>query len=414
MKKIKLLIIAALLITTEVFSSGGSLYTRYGLGDIYDDYSARRFGMGGLGIAMTDKDYLNYLNPAGLTDLNLIRFETGMFYTGENMHDNSSSTYNANTFFSGFMFGIPIKHDLGITANFGVVPITNVHYAITQAGTDTNFSTHTMNYSGDGGISKIFLSTSYRLPLDISLGVSFDYYTGKIDYNSAITFESTSDFTDASYSKQYSYHGLGYTAGLISTDFAKILGIGGIKNLRFGVTYTSSVPLRCDSVISLSSSTGTTETALGSSTVNLPYKFGVGLAFLVKDRYQFTLDYLYQPFSQLTFNGVSFPYMQDYKKMSVGFEYRNPDFRVSSFWDQIMLRGGLSYEQSQYIFNGTSINQVSVYTGCSIPLGSDNALDLGFQYGRRGTTDNNLLQENIFKFAVSFSLGELWFQHGER
>jgi long-subunit fatty acid transport protein len=271
-----------------------------------------------------------------------------------------------------------------------------------------------MDYNGDGGISKIFLSTSYKLPLDFSIGASFDYYTGKIDYNSSISFASTSDFTDASFSKQYSYHGIGYTAGLISTDFAKILGIGGVKNLRFGVIYTSSVPLHCDSLINLTSSTGTTVTALGSSTVNLPYKFGVGVAFLIKDSYQFTLDYLYQPFSQLTFNGVSFPYMQDYRKMSLGLEYRNPDVRTFSFWDQLMLRGGLSYEQSQYIINGTSINQVSIYTGCSIPLGSDNSLDLGFQYGRRGTTDNNLLQENIFNFSISISLGELWFQHSER
>jgi hypothetical protein len=414
MKKIELFFIATLLITTEVFSSGGSLYTRYGLGDVYNDYSARRFGMGGLGIALTDNDYLNYLNPAGSTDLNLVRFETGMIYTGENMQDNSSSTYNANTFFSGFMFGIPIKHDLGFTINFGVVPVTNVHYAVSQAATDTISTSHTIDYSGDGGISKIFLSTSYKLPLDFSIGASFDYYTGKIDYNSAITFESTSDFTDATYDKQYSYHGIGYTIGFISTDFAKIIGIGGVKNLRLGVAYTSSVPLHCDSVINLISAAGTTEAAFGSSTVHLPYKFGVGLAFLLKDSYQFTLDYLYQPFSQLTFNGVGFPYMQDYRKMSLGLEYRNPDVRTFSFWDQLMLRGGLSYEQSQYIINGTSINQVSVYTGCSIPLGSDNSLDFGLQYGRRGTTDNNLLQENIFNFSISISLGELWFQHSER
>jgi len=414
MKKIKLLIITALLITTEVFSSGGSLYTRYGLGDLYNDYSSRRLGMGGLGIALSDKDYLNYLNPASLTDLNLVRFETGLFYIGDNMKDNSSSTFNANTFFSGFMFGIPIEHDLGITFNFGVVPVTNVHYAVSVAGTDTNFSSHSIDYSGDGGISKIFISSSYRLPLDFSLGASFDYYTGKIDYNSAITFLSATDFTNASFDKQFSYHGIGFTAGLISTDFAKILGIGGIKNLRFGMIYSSSVPLHCDSVINMTSSNGTIETAVGSSTVNLPYKIGAGAAFILMDNYQFTLDYLYQPFTQLTFNGISLPNMQNYKKMSLGFEYRNQFARLSEFWDQVMWRGGLSYEQSQYIINGTSINQVSAYAGCSIPLGFDNTLDFAFEYGKRGTTDNNLLQENIFNFSISCSLGELWFQRSER
>ena len=414
MKKIKLFIMAVLLITTEVFSSGGSLYTRLGLGDLYNDYSARRFAMGGLGIALMDKDYLNYLNPAGLTDLRLVRFETGMYYIGENMQDNSTSTYNANTFFSGFMLGIPLEHDLGITANFGVVPVTNVHYASSQQGADTNFSSHILDYNGQGGISKIFLATSYKLPMDFSLGVSYDYYVGKIDYNSAITFAAASDFRDATFSKQYSYHGMGFTAGLISGDLSKILPFGGIKDFKIGMIYSSTVPLHCDSIISLTSPTETVETALGTSNVSLPYKLGIGAAFILQDNYQFTLDYLYQPFSQMTFGGVSFPYMQDYRKMSLGFEYRNQDARATSFWDQVMLRGGLSYEKSQYIVNGTSINQISAYTGCSIPLGFDNSLDLALQFGRRGTKDNDLLQENIFNFAVSVSFGEIWFLRSER
>jgi len=414
MKKIKLIVITALLITTEIFSSGGSLYSRYGLGDIYNDYSARRFGMGGLGIALSDKDYLNYLNPASLADLQLVRFETGVIYTGENLKDNSSSTFNSNSFFSGFMIGLPIQHDLGITANFGVVPVTNVHYAVKESGTDTNFNAYSKNYSGEGGISKLFLSTSCKLPLDFSLGVSFDYYTGKIDYNSGVAFDSTLYFSDASFSKQYSYHGVGYTVGLISADISKLLGISVVKNFRLGLTYTSSVPLHCDSIVSLVGTTGTYETALGTSTVNLPYKLGAGAAFVLFNNYQFTLDYLYQPYTQLTFGGVPYPYMQDYKKMGLGFEYRNQNARMTSFWDQVMLRGGISYEQSQYIINGTSINQVSVYTGASLPIGLDNTLDLGLQYGRRGTTDNSLVQENIFNFSVSFSFGDLWFVRSER
>jgi hypothetical protein len=414
MKKIKLIVITALLFTTEIFSSGGSLYSRYGLGDIYTDYSARRFGMGGLGIALSDKDYLNYLNPAGLADLQLVRFETGVIYTGESMKDNSSSTFNSNSFFSGFMIGLPIQHDLGITADFGVVPVTNVHYSVTESGTDTNFNGYNKNYNGEGGISKLFLSTSCKLPLDFSLGISFDYYTGKIDYNSGIAFDSTINFSDASFSKQYSYHGAGYTVGLISADFAKLFGLGFVKNLRFGVTYTSSVPLHCDSIVSLVGTTGTFETALGTSTVHLPYKIGAGAAFVLFNNYQFTLDYLYQPYTQLTYGGVPYPYMQDYKKMSLGFEYRNQNARMTEFWDQVMLRCGVSNEQSQYIINGTSINQVSVYTGVSLPVGFDNTLDLGLQYGRRGTTDNGLIQENIFNFSVSFSFGDLWFIRSER
>lgn len=101
-------------------------------------------------------------------------------------------------------------------------------------------------------------------------------------------------------------------------------------------------------------------------------------------------------------------------KISFGMEYRNPDFRSQSFWEQIMLRLGLSYEQTQYEINGNGVDQYSIYTGFSVPLSFDNTLDFGFQYGKRGTTESNLIKENIFKFSVSLSVGELWFLRQDR
>jgi hypothetical protein len=34
---------------------------------------------------------------------------------------------------------------------------------------------------------------------------------------------------------------------------------------------------------------------------------------------------------------------------------------------------------------------------------------MGFEFGKRGTTDNNLIEEDYFKFRLSLSLSEKWF-----
>ena len=36
-------------------------------------------------------------------------------------------------------------------------------------------------------------------------------------------------------------------------------------------------------------------------------------------------------------------------------------------------------------------------------------LNMGFEFGKRGTIENNLVQENYFKFRLSLSLTDNWF-----
>ena len=79
-----------------------------------------------------------------------------------------------------------------------------------------------------------------------------------------------------------------------------------------------------------------------------------------------------------------------------------------------MWRAGVSYEQTQYIINGTGINQLSVFAGLTFPLGFGDSFDLGLEFSQRGTLDSNLIQENFFRINIGLSFGELWFQRVEK
>ena len=86
----------------------------------------------------------------------------------------------------------------------------------------------------------------------------------------------------------------------------------------------------------------------------------------------------------------------------------------ASSWEQISLRCGLSFEETQYSFDGNNVDQYSVHAGVTFPFSSINMIDLSIAAGIRGKNENNLIKEEFIKAAVTLSLGELWFQREER
>lgn len=413
--KIKYYILALLLFSmSEIYPSGGSVYSRFGLGDLYFSYSARRMAMGELGIASSDADYLNYLNPAGWNNMRLSRFEAGVLYHGNGISSNTLSVFHAQTIFSGMMIGFPVERSLGISFAGGIVPYSNVNYDVVVNDEDNVAGTCKMQYKGDGGLSKAFFGFSVKLPIDFALGASFDYFTGRIEHLSVVEFAGDSELLDASFSRIYNYHGVGYTIGLISNNLSSIFGTETIKDLRLGLTYSNNSRINTDSVNTSSTLVGDVETSSGTIKTEIPQRFGVGLLLTLKSGFSITADYLIQPFSEFLTNGKTQGALRDLTKYSLGVEYRNPEPRSQTFWEQVMLRGGLSFEQTQYSINGNGIDQVALFAGLSMPLGFDNTIDLGLQFGKRGTKDNNLLSENFYKFSITLSIGELWFIRTER
>jgi hypothetical protein len=413
MKTLKLFFVV-LFISFPLFAQGGSIYSGYGIGDIQNSFSSRRFAMGELGIALADKDYLSPLNPAGWNEMRLTRFELSILYSGNNTQDKSSSVYHTDVHFNGFMLGFPVKEDLGISAAIGVVPYSNVNYDVYVKKTDPLVSGYSAEHTGSGGISKFIVGTSFKLPLNISLGISYDYYFGKTETSTIITYIDSSSYPQSSFDNVTNNHGIGITAGLISGDISSIFGSSKIKDFKFGFVFSPSITMSTDTTDYSTTQIGTITNYSSSFKTKVPYKFGLGTTFRYDDDYTFTIDYIAQPFSQYEWKGKTYPNLQDYYKFGVGFEYRNSNYRSVSYWDHVMFRAGVSYEQTPYKINNTSINQLSFYCGFSLPIAYDNTIDFAFQYGKRGTTDNNLILENLFKFTVTASIGDLWFIQTDR
>ena len=59
----------------------------------------------------------------------------------------------------------------------------------------------------------------------------------------------------------------------------------------------------------------------------------------------------------------------------------------------------------------TDINDFGISFGLGLPLGNRlSNLNVGFEYGKKGTTTNGLLEEKYFNLRLSLSLNDKWFK----
>ena len=399
----------------HLLAQSSSSYSRYGIGDIDYSYSVRRMGMGELGTAAADANFISIVNPASLYKIDKTRFEFSLNSEATYLSNSQKTDYYADTDFGGFTFGIPINYRNGIGMAIGVVPFSNVSYEILEPYYPENsiFGDFKIKYTGEGGLSKVFVSSSFTLPMDLSIGASFDYYFGNTSYKARVEFVNSRIFA-SEYEIIHRNSGIGGTFGLISPDFSRLLSLRAFSDFRIGFAVNLFSNLRDDTLLTSISTFGINTLNQGVGEISIPTKYSLGMSFVLDYKFLICLDYSSQAWSNYLVNNVSSYPLQDAYKISGGFEYLPLNDIGNTFWEQIIFRAGLSYEQTQYIFYDTGINQYSASLGASLPLGTGNTVDIALMYSRRGTKESNLLQEDVIKLGLGLSLGELWFLRQEK
>lgn len=415
----KSFLFTGLIILTSILNlnaQSGSVYTRYGIGDLEFGYSPKMMGIGELGISHLDPDHLMISNPASWSVLSRTRIEFSLGYRGVRISDAYQSNYTSETDFKGFTIGFPVSREYGVGVVAGLVPYSRVSYEAEEfiKVEDEVIPSYKVLYEGRGGLSKIFLGTSFFIPFGFSAGLTLDYYFGNQSYFSTIEFDNNVVNLKAIYENNRRATGFGTTAGIISSNLAKDLDIDIFDDLRFGLSLNYFGNLSTDTIYTSLSLFLLDTIAIAETEMQIPARFNGGISFAFADAYNINLDFMYQPMSNFSFNNQPDPNLRDANKFSAAFEYKPKKSMGMTLWEQIIWRFGLSYEQTQYIFNGQGINQYSVFGGLSYPLGVDNSIDLAVQYLNRGTTENNLLMENAIRIYLGLSFGELWFLRYEK
>ncbi|GAB4296860.1 MAG: membrane protein [Ignavibacteriaceae bacterium] len=415
--RLKIFLFSAFLILSfsiQNYSQTSSTYSRFGLGDLEYSFSPKRTAMGQLGYALSDENFISDINPAGWVNLSRTRIEFSVDFNNMFLSNSVETKFYSDAAFKGFTFGFPVSDLYGISVAAGILPITRVSYNIEQrvVSSDPLIIDHTLKYEGSGGLSKLFIGSSYQTPLGISLGASLDYIFGTLSYKSAIEFDIGQISTE--YEKSYRPTGFGATFGIISPDLSGLTGNDFITGIRLGASISLENKLTADSILTSLSSTDLDTIYSGSFDIIHPVRYGGGISVVFSDEYLVTVDYFAQPWSDFRIGNSHPASLRDAYKISSGFEYKAEKELGQTFWEQIIWRFGLSFEQTQYKINGQGIDQYSVAGGFSLPLGNNNSVDVGIEYAVRGTTDSELLKEQSVRLNLGVSFGELWFIRHEK
>lgn len=430
-KKLIIVLIAVIAYQSHAQEGTASPYSFYGIGSLKFKGTVENRSMGGLSI-FTDSIHLNLRNPASYVGPNLkgylyegesrpVKFSVGGSYNSVSLKSNSGSDKANTTTFDYFGVSLPIgKFGLG----FGLLPYSSVGYKL-EASNEQGVTSN--RYTGEGGLNKAFLGLGYKISEDLSIGVDASYNFGNIK-NSSIAFVYNDEGELVQYQSRENNRsdlsGLNFNLGL-----TYITMVTDKLQLQSGLTYTpkssiSSNNTRSYSSIVLNEATGqefvlnTIEADLEAQNLRttdltLPSKISFGAGIGAPQKWFVGTEFTFQntsEFSNPIFDTTNATFVNGSTIALGGFYIPEYD-SFSKYWKRVVYRAGLHFENTGLEINNETINEFGMSFGLGLPIGGffSNA-NIGLEVGKRGTTNQNLIQENFMNLQFSLSLNDRWFQ----
>jgi hypothetical protein len=414
----KFIIPAFLLFSVISFAqqATSSPYSFYGIGDVKFKGTAENRAMGGLTI-FSDSIHLNFQNPASYTSLKLTTFSLGGTYLTTKLTTSSQSENARRTALDYLAVGLPFgKFGIG----FGLLPYSSVGYNIesTTLATTTPVvaPAEIKKYNGNGGLNKVFAGFGYAITPKLSAGVDISFNFGKIETYS-LRFVEGIQFG----SREKNLSDIGGATFTVGTTYntkisSKLTGFGSLTYSPASILKSTNE--RNIATIQYSSSgaeiiVDPLDVTVDNTSLKLPSKLAFGFGIGQNRKWMLGTEITFQQSSDMgnRFNDINNVKFENAVKYTIGGYYVPNYTSFSKYFEKITYRAGLRYENTGLVINNKSINDFGVTAGLGLPIiGAFSNINIGVEYGKRGTTSANLVQENYTNITIGFSLNDKWFQ----
>ncbi len=417
-KKILLLGFALVLFfhNLDAQSNTSSPYSRYGFGDLAGTYGLFQ-SLGGSSIGIRNNLQLNFTNPASFTVLDTLSFtwEFGVNGGVRNYQtfDKNISKINANFSYMGGGFQI----NRWWYAGFALMPFSSVGYEISKDSTYTSTWNDVIKsqtyYNGEGGVNQVFLTNAFKLSKSLSIGVNVKYLFGTIDHTRII------NYIDEDGSIDNNFFSTKNSDKIIVSDFTYDFGLQFSNIFKNDLKYTIGATFANQSKISAinnyfatsANSYGLVDTLVDvdseKDNIVLPTSYGLGIS-LQNEKFLFVADYSQQLWSESTFLGQK-DSLADMSKLSIGLDYV-PNSRSMHYMSRVHYRLGFHHTNTYLDLKGEQLKETGIGIGFGLPVSRGRShVNFSFEFGQRGTTNNNLIKENYALLSLSLSLHDIWF-----
>lgn len=395
-------------VKAEAQHGTSSPYSMYGVGLLTFREEATSSGLGHSGIAVAPSNWVNTTNPAALNKLDSLTFYFNMqfkaFYGHEDNGSETQSVYSANI--DGVTMAFRCTKFWACAIGYN--PYSTVGYNMNErkyiVGTETKYD---INYTGKGGLSQAYINNSFTFFKHLTLGVSTSVLWG------SITKTETAEFADAIggeniyNTKKYTMNNMFFEYGL-QYDFNI-----GRNNICIGGVFNEKTHLKSsyDHIVSndVSSELFFDDVTPLIEDFYVPRSYGAGLSFS-NERWLFTVDGRVNEWSKVTNSkfaeAVRF---QDNWTAGGGMQY-SAGKQGDPFYKRLKYRLGFFYGTDYLKLREVKLENYGMTAGLTIPLGRwNNALVLSYEYQKRGTTFNGMVEEKFQNFKVSMNIRETWF-----
>ena len=432
----RLVVILITIISCQTFAQQGtaSPYSFFGIGSLKFRGTVENRSMGGISVYL-DSIHVNLRNPASYVGKNIeagpyngesrpVKFAVAGSFSNLSLESaNSSETATASSF-DYIALSVPIDR---FGFGFGLLPFTSVGYQLQDLNPINNDLEFL--YEGEGGLNKAFLGVGYQINKNLSFGIDANYNFGNIQ-NSAIEFLYDDDGDLVQFqtreNNRSDLSGLNFNFGLAyKSKITKTLELSATAAFSPESNLTSKND-RSISTIVISGLTGEefeqnsidlADSNLAETDLTLPSRLSLGAGVGEPKHWFVGAEYVAQntsAFDNPIFSTANSSF-EDASSIAIGGFYIPNYNSFSKYLNKVVYRAGFRTENTGLVVNDESINEFGISFGLGLPIGKGirgafSELNLGFEYGQRGTTNQNLIQEDFFNLSVSLSLGDRWFQ----
>lgn len=410
MSKRFLIIILALFSTIGTYAQQGSPspYSFFGVGLYKFQGTVESHSMGGISV-YSDSIHVNLQNPAAYGDLKLTNYSIAGSHKSISVQSKTGSDKITNsTLLEYLAVGLPAgRWGFG----FGLMPYSSVGYEVKDIEGDL-----LSKYSGSGGLNRVFLSVGYHLTDHLNIGATANYNFGNIQNKSLFHQEQvqygTQEINRSDLNGFTFNFGLQYK-GMLSDK----LQFRGSASYSFSSDITSKNTRKTATVITNVNGpeiiTDLRQSTITESTLNLPSIMKIGAGIGQARKWFVGAEYAMAEASDFSNRSYSISNVEftEGSSYAIGGFYI-PNYRdITNYFSRIVFRAGLRYEEMGLRVNNQDITEFGMSFGVGLPLGRKfSNLNIGFEYGQRGTTEANLIKEKFYGVFIGLSLNDLWFQ----
>lgn len=403
-----------------------SPYTRFGIGEIDRSGFNNNRAMGGLSTGLRKNNQINFLNPAAISaqDTMSFIFDLGVNGIFKNMESNSNSTEFNDFSFDHIAFSFPIKR--WWFASLGVAPYSKIGYDIHQVGDYSLIDTVNMNYDyyGNGGITQLFLSNSFIIYENLSFGFNVNYLFGSKEQYNQIYLDSEDSYSTI-VEDNISLNKITYDIGLqyyneIADKYFYVVGINYSNKVNFNSTKETNVFMAdnfnlidmtvVDYLANASSRFDTVSSSITDNyKIEIPAKYSIGFTTGIKDKLVLGFDYTYQNWTNINITTENSKLDID-ESFKFGFEYTPNKFSLKNYYKRINYRAGMYLNNSYIKIDNEQIKNYGITFGLGFPISNQRtSLNFSCTLGKRGSLNNNLIEENYTAIGINLTLYDFWF-----